>query len=73
LGQNPLPVAHHPLAVLANHSHRPARLPASFIPTDLSVGMRFQNQCAHWWRKHFRWSARRPEIPQDFRRAQVSS
>ena len=32
--------------------------------------MRFRNQSADWWRKHFRKSVRRPEIPQDFRRTQ---
>jgi hypothetical protein len=30
----------------------------------------FQNQCEHWWRKHFLKSARRPEIPENFKRAQ---
>ena len=32
--------------------------------------MRFHNQCAHWWRKHFHKSAGRPETPQRFRPAQ---
>jgi hypothetical protein len=42
----------------------------SIISGDLSPEMRFRNQCEHWWRKHYRLSARRPEIPKDFRRAQ---
>jgi len=39
----------------------------------LAGGNGFRNQCAHWWRKQYRKSVRRPEIPQDFRRTQIFS
>jgi hypothetical protein len=42
-----------------------------YIPGDLSPGMRFHDQCAHWLWKHHRKSAGRPEIREDFRPAQI--
>jgi hypothetical protein len=43
----------------------------SIVSGDLSPGTRFHNQRARWWRKHFLRSARRPENPRIFRRAQA--
>jgi len=46
-----------------------------FLPFDEKTPQRIfiDNQCAHWWRKHFLKSAGRPETPQRFRPAQFFS
>jgi hypothetical protein len=43
------------------------------FPATCAPGIGFQNQCAHWWRKQFRKSVSRPEIPENFRLTQSTS
>ena len=42
------------------------------FPAACTPGMNFFHQCTRWWKKLFLWSARRPKIREDFRRAQHS-
>ena len=36
------------------------------FPATRAPEIGFRNQCVDWWRKQFRMSVSRPEIPRDF-------
>ena len=43
------------------------------IPMTCASESCFFHQCAHWWKKQYQKSVRRPEIREDFRRAKFFS